>query len=172
MEEKLHIGISVKDFKAIVIHADTLGASVIALYSSSSQPLQLRYSDQGMVCEFTLMTTGEHRGTSITPAPKGVNRFDQNSLHTRENGLYASTGKPRSKALASMPPPPYSTSRTLGQYTSRDKPTRPSPPVPRASIDEQSLFVGEEEEEEKTWGEKNYDEDEGHLRWVGFYMYL
>src|SRR4051794_10583292 len=70
VEEKLHIAFSVKDFKAIVTHADSLNASITALYSKPTRPLQIAYeSDNGLLCEFTLMTIGDYRGGSVTPAP-------------------------------------------------------------------------------------------------------
>jgi cell cycle checkpoint control protein RAD9A len=47
VEEKLHIVISVKDFKSIVAHAGTTNTTVKALYSLPSSPMQLTYSDEG-----------------------------------------------------------------------------------------------------------------------------
>ena len=58
-EENQHIGISVKDFKNMVIHASTLKASVTALYTQPRRPLQFSYSNFGLHCEFTLQTIGE-----------------------------------------------------------------------------------------------------------------
>ncbi|KAF8469708.1 Rad9-domain-containing protein [Kalaharituber pfeilii] len=58
VEEGLHITINLKDFKAIINHADSLGATVTAYYSAPGRPLQIQYDRDGMRCEFTLMTTG------------------------------------------------------------------------------------------------------------------
>ena len=72
MQENMHIVISVKDFKAILTHAQTLRGSISASFSLPSRPLQFSYQNFGVHCEFTLMTTGDLRGASATPAPKFV----------------------------------------------------------------------------------------------------
>jgi len=64
--EKLHIVISVKDFKSIITHAGITNTIVKALYSQPSSPMQITYSDEGLLCEFILMTIGESRGSSAT----------------------------------------------------------------------------------------------------------
>ncbi|KAF8451286.1 Rad9-domain-containing protein [Terfezia claveryi] len=58
VEEGLHITINLKDFKAIIHHADSLSATISAYYSDPGRPLQVQYDRDGMNCEFTLMTTG------------------------------------------------------------------------------------------------------------------
>lgn len=77
VEEELHITINLKDFKvcyptiaatcqltivgnlqAIIYHADSLGATISGYYSDPGRPLQVQYDRDGMICEFTLMTTG------------------------------------------------------------------------------------------------------------------
>ena len=83
VEENLHIGINVKDFKAIIIHADTLRTSIRAFYSYPTKPLLLSYYGHGMECNFTLATIGEYRGTSITPAPRTVHATSDTTLEQR-----------------------------------------------------------------------------------------
>ena len=56
VQEGLRIGILVRDFRAIVAHADGLGINVAARYSRGNMPMQLMYEDDGMLGEFTLMT--------------------------------------------------------------------------------------------------------------------
>ncbi|KAK8049944.1 Rad9-domain-containing protein [Apiospora phragmitis] len=58
-EDKLHIVVSVKDFRAITQHAAFLGSEVSAQYSMPSRPMQIRYDGDGVKCEFLLMTVGE-----------------------------------------------------------------------------------------------------------------
>ena len=58
VQEGLHVGIVVRDFRAIVSHADALGASVTAKYSRGNRPMQIAYEVDGILCEFTLMTRG------------------------------------------------------------------------------------------------------------------
>ncbi|RPA98698.1 Rad9-domain-containing protein [Choiromyces venosus 120613-1] len=60
-EDGVHVAVSLKDFKAIVAHADSLHASVTAYYSDAGRPLQVTYEQEGMSCEFTLMTLGDNR---------------------------------------------------------------------------------------------------------------
>ena len=160
VEEKQHVGISVRDFKAIVAHADSLRASVTALYSQPSKPLLFTYSDHGVVGEFTLMTIGAYRGGSATPAPS-VHRAKPFTLPTRSDHA----GSARSQAdTADMPPPPPRQGAT--SFTRDSTSSRVEPAQPRPSIIEESLFVTEDDEEERRWGPRTYEEDEGELRWV------
>ena len=50
MQENVHIVIRVKDFKAIVMHAETLHTPISAYFSYPSRPLQFSYQNEGMVC--------------------------------------------------------------------------------------------------------------------------
>ena len=65
-----------------------------------------------------------------------------------------------------MPPPVQPASRTIDHEPPSQRPARQSPPAPRASINEESLFVTDDDEEDQVWGERNFDEDEGELKWV------
>ena len=175
VEDKIHTGISVKDFKAIVLHADTLKTSISALYSHPTRPMQLSYSENGMHSEFTLQTLGEFRGASTIPAPvpiPSVLRQSTSRPPTRQSAQGLTLQEPRDNTTQSMPPPPQPVTRSFPQLVSQ-RTARPSPPPPRASINEESLFVPDDEEEERIWGDKSYEEeDEGELRWVGISFLL
>ncbi|THY31573.1 Rad9-domain-containing protein [Aureobasidium pullulans] len=69
-EEDVHIVINVKDFKAIVTHAETLKAPISAQFSRPGRPLLFRYTDRGLTCEFILMTTGISQAITPATAPK------------------------------------------------------------------------------------------------------
>lgn len=69
-EEDVHIVINVKDFKAIVTHAETLKAPISAQFSRPGRPLLFRYTDKGLTCEFILMTTGISQAIPPATAPK------------------------------------------------------------------------------------------------------
>ncbi|KAG9956911.1 Rad9-domain-containing protein, partial [Aureobasidium melanogenum] len=69
-EEDVHIVINVKDFKAIVIHAETFKAPMSAQFSRPGRPLLFRYTDKGLTCEFILMTTGISQAVPPATAPK------------------------------------------------------------------------------------------------------
>ncbi|KAI4750255.1 Rad9-domain-containing protein [Aureobasidium sp. EXF-12344] len=69
-EEDVHIVINVKDFKAIVIHAESLKAPMSAQFSRPGRPLLFRYTDRGLTCEFILMTTGISQAVPPATAPR------------------------------------------------------------------------------------------------------
>lgn len=155
VEDRLHIGISVKDFKAIVTHADTLNASITASYSNPTRPLQLAYTEKGMQCEFTLMTIGDYRGGSVTPATA-----TGREISTRPAERPASV-QPSARLVAeAMPPPVEPASRNFVRESASQRPRRPSPPPPQASLDPESLFLSAGDEDDRRWDEKNYVEDE------------
>ncbi|KAH0558673.1 hypothetical protein GP486_004674 [Trichoglossum hirsutum] len=150
VEEKLHIAFSVKDFKAIVTHADSLNSSVTALYSKPTRPLQIAYeSDNGMLCEFTLMTIGDYRGGSVTPAPS-IARAKPNTHGDRQ------TPAPSQPV---MPPP--------SQPPPRQRQNRPSPPPPQASLNPESLFFPEDDDPSGAWDDRYEREEEDLLGWDG-----
>lgn len=169
VEENIHIGISVKDFKAIVMHAETLKASITALFSRPSRPMQLAYGEYGMQCEFTLMTIGEYRGGSVTPSP-AVARNTSVAPSDRQTSNPPSTVQPpaqdhRREITNAMPPPVQPASRSFTREPPSQRPPRPSPPPPKASLDEESLFVPVDNDDDRGWGEMNLDEDEDTLGW-------
>jgi cell cycle checkpoint control protein RAD9A len=157
----LHIIISVKDFKAIVLHADTLKTSLKAYYSQPTRPLQFSYGCDGLLCEFTLMTSGDYSAAPPTPAsdPHAPGSRRQISRSTSTN-----TERTDSRSMRSdMPPPIEPASR-------RDRSTRLGKPIARqtsAQQDPESLFVPDpeearrrEEEEDSAWAPLDYDKEE------------
>lgn len=162
VEEKAHIGISVKDFKSIVTHAETLRATVTAQFSHPTRPMQLAYAVNGMQCEFTLMTIGEYRGGSVTPSPA----LARNTSVQESPLVQAPVRDDRQVSNSSMPPPLQPASRIFTREPASQRPARPSPPLPKASLDDESLFISMENDDERKWGEKNFDEeDEDTLGW-------
>ena len=163
VEEKLHIGISVKDFKAIITHAETLKTMISAMYSHPTRPLQLSYLAHGMHCQFTLMTIGEYRGGSVTPARVETRENSARPSSRQASGQASERGRSQLDATT-MPPPMQPASRTFAR-DSTQRTARPSPPPPKASVDHESLFLPQDDEDERQWGEKNYDDDEDELGW-------
>ena len=125
VQDQLHIGISVKDFKAIVTHAETLQTSITAIYNFPSRPMQLSYNEHGMQCEFTLMTIGDYRGASETPAPAVVRHTSPASATHRPSrqspAQVTSIQKP-----TSMPPPTEPASRSFTRESQSQRTQRPS----------------------------------------------
>lgn len=164
VQEQLHIGISVKDFKAIVTHAETLQTSITALYNFPSRPMQLSYNEHGMQCEFTLMTIGDYRGGSETPAPAVVRHASPASA-TNQPSRQSTVPIPNRQKSTTMPPPTEPASRSFTREPQSQRTQRPSPPPPKASLDSESLFLPADEDEDRVWGERNYDDDEDTLGW-------
>ena len=69
MQNDMHIIINVKDFRAIVTHAETLRGSLSAQFSFPSRPMQFSYQNFGGHCEFTLTTQGDLREASSATNP-------------------------------------------------------------------------------------------------------
>lgn len=159
VEEKLHIVISVKDFKSIVTHAGTTSTIVKALYSQPASPMQLTYRDECMLSEFILMTIGEARGSSGRPALDASRTSSK-----RPASKPPLEGTPSSKRVANseMPPPPMKTAATTNRETMRSKASRPSPPPPQPSLQSEALFFPGADDD-RQWDPVNYDEEEDEM---------
>ncbi|TWU72339.1 hypothetical protein ED733_001649 [Metarhizium rileyi] len=71
VEDKLHIVISVKDFRAIIQHAGNTGNAISARYSLPAKPILLSYSGDALACEFLIMTVGERGSNPAQKTRKG-----------------------------------------------------------------------------------------------------
>ncbi|RDI88972.1 hypothetical protein Vi05172_g1006 [Venturia inaequalis] len=159
-QEKLHIIISVKDFKSIVNHADTLHNTAIdAHYSNPGRPFQFSYSKEGIQCQFTLMTTGEYNGTPTpSAAPISAPSAPPPRSISRAQSTASMASEIRRSAVEEMPPPvkpaPRRPVRKLGQNENG-----PSSQF-RQQIEEDpdSLFVPAAEEDRR-WEPMEYDDD-------------
>lgn len=157
VQSGLHIVISVKDFKAIVLHADTLKTSLKAYYSHPTRPLQFSYGCEGLLCEFTLMTSGDYNGATApstsAPAPQIASRVASRAV---------SSATAEARDNRSMPPPiePASRRSARRQVGSR----QPSSPA-RPQDDPESLFVNQGEEEDTQWEPMDYNNEEEALGW-------
>lgn len=167
VEERLHIVISVKDFKSIISHAGLTNTMVKARYSVPCKPMQLIYSDEGIVTEFILMTIGDYRGASSTPAlaaPAPAARALSRPISKRpasRQPLEASSAIKRMNT-SEMPPPPLLSRASTTNSTPSRKDSRPSPPPPQHSVHSQALFHAEEDED-KRWDPINYDDDQDEM---------
>lgn len=172
----LHIVISVKDFKAITLHADTLKVSLRAYYSQPTRPLQFSYGCDGLVAEFTLMTSGDYSGVSPTPtqAPQQHTASRQQSTQTSRAPSMASERTDTRSIRPEMPPPVQPASRRdqngrLRNPGSRQPSSALSQSQPAQSQaepdDEESLFVPHndarmQEEEDAAWAPMDYEKEE------------
>jgi cell cycle checkpoint control protein RAD9A len=166
VQEGLHVGIVVRDFRAIVSHADALGVSVTASYSRGNRPVQIVYENGGILCEFTLMTRGPPTNVSAVGGTRTGTPARDLSVRPAQRPHAQNTG-PRPVDRHSTPtpsatimPPPAATV-SFKNITGAPQPTQPmttatkvsqvprngSPPAPSASLDQHSLFfpAGEDE---------------------------
>ncbi|KAL9625758.1 MAG: hypothetical protein Q9160_000078 [Pyrenula sp. 1 TL-2023] len=160
VQEGLHIGIVVKDFKAIVAHADTLHTGITARYAQGNRPMQLAYQSDGLLCEYTLMTRGHSTG-----APNSGNtRTPTRDLSVRPSPApqpSPSRAQASNHTIGSMPPPAKETAsnKTLPRPT-EPRTAQPSPPpAPSASLNHDSLFMPAEDDE-RQWDTPEYGEDD------------
>jgi cell cycle checkpoint control protein RAD9A len=168
MQENVHITIRVKDFKAVVMHAETLHTPITAHFSFPTRPLQFSYQSEGMACSFTLMTIGDYRGASSTPNP--------NFVSTRSTSRQPSVAPVtlHSRVASEMPPPAQPASRLRPEKTlssqSQRKLLRPQDHqlfVPEPEPDEDSLFMPAGDDE-RTWDPPNFDQDEEEEEMLGW----
>lgn len=99
VEDDVHIKISVKDFKNMVLNADTFRTAVTAQYSQPGRPLQFSYIAEGVRSEFTLMTISDGR-SSLTPAVSRAGTREPSARGSQAPSIR------NARAGTSMAPPP------------------------------------------------------------------
>lgn len=168
-----HVAINIKDFKAVIAHAETADAILTARYTRPCRPLQLAYEFEGVKSEFTLMTRGEPSNEDDAPnssrdstrqslarqtqPPTQVSR-DARRLPGNNNGQRpmpppaaappAATAR-RDRLVRPLTGTP-SASRGVGSNTQNERP-------PAASMDFDSLFVPADDD--RQWDVPNDDEE-------------
>ena len=126
--------------------------------------MKLAYDGHGMQCKFVLMTIGDYRGGSVTPAPNATRNMSTRTS-TRPEPARLQPPEASKERSAEMLPPLQPASRSFVRADAGQQQSRPSPPSPRASVDHESLFLPQDEDE-SLWGEPNYDdEQEDQLGW-------
>jgi cell cycle checkpoint control protein RAD9A len=155
VKEQLHIIISVKDFRAIVMHAETLDVTLQAYYSSPGRPLQFIYSKASMECQFTLMTAGEYRGSTV----EAIERMNRGGTQTTNNATAIQRQQPPKIMLP--PPRPPEGRRSATKLGKRQVDER-SKSATTDESDDQPLFVPQDDRE---WDPAPYDNGEEVLGW-------
>ncbi|KAF5857719.1 hypothetical protein ETB97_005391 [Aspergillus alliaceus] len=161
-EDNVHIAITLKDFRAVIAHAESSHSTITARYTRPTRPLQLAYDFGGVKTEFTLMTTGESDsdipGSSHapelsarqTPAPANVSRASA-APSTRH------MPPPRARSIRPLTGTPGVSAHNTEPNTESQ---RPSP----ASIQFDSLFVPADDD--RQWDVPNEEEEaEDRLGW-------
>ncbi|OAR01765.1 hypothetical protein LLEC1_06111 [Akanthomyces lecanii] len=159
VEDKLHIVISVKDFRAIIQHAGIGGSALSARYSLPARPIQFSYAGDALSCEFLIMTVGERGSNPAQKTRKGrksapannAPRLEAASRKTSVAPSEAPAAHPEAteptQASARIPPP--STSRPVGTIRASVSrmsafDLRPSQKPPPPTLRSESLFVDDE----------------------------
>lgn len=119
--------------------------------------MELTYGDEGMSSQFILMTIGELRGASQTPAPNSKRPASRQPLEARSNSSR--------NASSDMPPPPASAAPSRARENSSKRITRPSPPPPQPSIQSDQLFVPAAEGDARYDPMGDDDDDDQMLLW-------
>jgi cell cycle checkpoint control protein RAD9A len=157
VQDGLHIIISVKDFKAIVTHAETLGATLTATYSKSNMPLQFLYEKDAMTCQFTLATSGENRASAKTT--------NGGTAANEVPHVEPWPAAPQAGVQRPLAPPPRPEVRripkTLGKRTTQ---TALASSATRHRESE-SLFVSQDADDGEAWDPPNYENTEESLGW-------
>ncbi|KAK0738457.1 Rad9-domain-containing protein [Schizothecium vesticola] len=172
VQDKLHIIISVKDFRAILQHAQVVSGELTTSYSNPGRPMKLTYSSEGLLCEFILMTVGEkdamgqkHKNPRAnSAAPKGFARPELDAGSRRGSSVgnenRTQPGAPGASARSAARQKSPVRSRQPG-FEIRPQPMAPPPrplPPPSASEASDSLFVAQDEDQK--WEPLNPDEEE------------
>jgi len=159
VQEKVHLTISVKDFKAIVAHAAMLNSQFSAYYSQPTRPLQFSYGGDGMRCEFTLMTAGDYRGTPATSAAPAV----PSKPASRAQSTIGASVQAVSRNAPSMPPPAApnlrSNARSFGKNVNKASSQQATAP----SQDESETLFVPVEEDDRAWEPADYHEDQEEM---------
>ena len=158
MEESLHVVISVKDFKTIVTHAESMDTVLHAHYSSPGRPLQFAFENPGLICKFTLMTAGDPKGP--VDVPEGRKESSSNSLGQQAPGFNTLKQADR----RSMAPPSRPEGRRNLQTLGR-RATDAPPFADQTTRKTSDSLLMPQEEEDRSWNPSNYDEDENVLAW-------
>ncbi|KAG6365260.1 hypothetical protein INS49_006869 [Diaporthe citri] len=165
--DKLHIIISVRDFRAILQHANWTSGDLNATYSRPGRPMKISYGRDGIVCEFVLMTVDE-KSTTVQKKgqSKAATKASRPSLNAAPNTPAAGANndsrqptpappREQQEQQARMPPPARrSTAPRSSQFDIR------APLVqPQSTLKSESLFLPQPDDDEM-WAPVNPDDDE------------
>jgi len=166
VEDKLHIVVSVKDFRAIIQHAAITGTDLSARYSLPARPIQLSYHGDGIICEFLLMTVGE-RGNPAQKTRKARKKDARQPLEADPRGASAAPSLPEqlpeqdpAAHIAVQPAAPRPSAPRLSNFDLRP-PQRP----PAPTMQSEGLFVENDDNWEPVRDEDEEDEESARLGW-------
>lgn len=162
VEDNMHIAINLKDFKAVVAHAETTNATVTARYTRPCKPMQLAYEFEGVSAEFTIMTCGDVDGeTAPASSRAGMGQLSQRQTPAPISVSRKHTPHGAAQATQMPPPPPRARSiRPLNGTSTQEHLAQTAAERPSASavsMDYDSLFVPADDD--RQWDEMNDEEE-------------
>ncbi|KAJ4424122.1 hypothetical protein N0V82_001170 [Gnomoniopsis sp. IMI 355080] len=166
--ENLHIIISVRDFRAILQHANWTSTELNAAYSRPGRPMKISYNGDGIICEFILMTVDEKSTTSAQRKgnPQAIAKATRPALDAASSGRPASGAEDRARQpspsqqqqeqrqRSQMPPPPRRAPPRSSQFDIR-APTKQPP----STLKSESLFLPQPDDDAQ-WAPFDNDEDD------------
>ncbi len=152
VDNKVHIIISVKDFRAVLQHAGLTSGQLSVCYSNPGRPMKLSYTGDGLVCEFILMTVGE-RGNGGQPAKRSRAKGAKESQPGLEAASTRGDTESQQQPQAVKEAPAKPSTQRHPQFEIRP------PPVPPSTLMSESLFVPQYDDENQ-WEPVNPDDDE------------
>lgn len=167
--EKLHIIISVRDFRAILQHANWTSTELNAAYSRPGRPMKISYNGDGITCEFILMTVDEKSTTSAQRKGKSqaATKAAKPALDAASSGKPASEvesrlrqpspsqQQPEQQQRSQMPPPPRPAAPRSSQFDIR-APTKQPP----STLKSDSLFLPQPDDDDEQWEPVNPNDDD------------
>ncbi|KAI4107403.1 MAG: hypothetical protein L6R37_001634 [Teloschistes peruensis] len=166
VEEKMLVAISVKDFRAIVLHAETLKTSVQAQYSFPTRPMQILYQEHGLQSPISIRNSPAIPTEAQPSRPAFVQPIQTTSNRALDDWSREAMPPPSQPASRSFPQAPsiQTVPGSFQRESLSQRSSRPSPPPPKASLDPESLFLPAGDDDQQ-WDETNYDDDEDVLGW-------
>ncbi|KAH0162423.1 Rad9-domain-containing protein, partial [Aureobasidium melanogenum] len=181
-EEDVHIVINVKDFKAIVIHAETLKAPMSAQFSRPGRPLLFRYTDKGLTSPRVASTRpggqASRQPSAVPLRPSRQSTVDPDASTRQPSVASGMPSRQTSHAVVQtvedrnteMAPPPKPASiagprerRVLG---SLGRQISQATTTSKADPDPESLFMPQGDEDDSRFDPTNFDEEpEEMLGW-------
>ncbi|KAL4880464.1 Rad9-domain-containing protein [Aspergillus karnatakaensis] len=163
-DDGLHVAISLKDFKAIISHAEAAGVFITARYTRPCRPLQLAYEFGGVSTVFTLMTTGEPSPEDVPTSSRPV---PQLSARQTPVAAPARTSQASNSANSRQAPPRGRPIRPLtgsaARTESSTQATATTQPPPSMKFD--SLFVPADDDRQWDVPDDEEPEQEDMLGW-------
>lgn len=169
--ENLHIIISVRDFRAILQHANWTSSEIHAAYSRPGRPLKISYNGDGIVCEFILMTVDEK---STAAQKKGRNQATAKQTRPSLDAAAASH-RPITASTTNDQQPNLEQHQQQDQQAQQSRmppPRRPNPPrssqfdirapliQPPSTLKSDSLFLPQPDDDDEQWEPMNPEEDD------------